>query len=59
MSAEYIHRHCLKEGIDVEKHFDVIIIHGITHLVGYDHETMDQYREMKLMEEQILKEISV
>jgi probable rRNA maturation factor len=59
ISAPYIYKHCLTHKLDVEKHFDVIIIHGIVHLVGYDHETDEEYQQMKSVEDKLLQEINL
>ncbi|MCR4280350.1 MAG: rRNA maturation RNase YbeY [Candidatus Komeilibacteria bacterium] len=34
-----------------------LVIHGLVHLAGYDHETDKQWRTMKVWEERILKDL--
>lgn len=38
-------------------HFAHLIVHGVLHLVGYDHETTDEAVQMEHLESQILKKL--
>lgn len=43
-------------GISLERRFDQLLIHGILHLFGFDHEkTSEQAKAMRIKEEQLLK----
>lgn len=42
---------------DPEKRIHMLLIHGMLHLVGYDHEEDDEYIEMVEKEEELLKEL--
>jgi rRNA maturation RNase YbeY len=42
---------------DPEKRIRMLLVHGMLHLVGYDHEEDDEYLEMVQREEEILKEL--
>jgi probable rRNA maturation factor len=42
---------------DPEKRIHMLLIHGMLHLVGYDHEEDDEYEEMVEREEKLLKEL--
>ena len=42
---------------DPEKRVHMLLVHGMLHLVGYDHEEDDEYEEMVEREEEILKEL--
>lgn len=44
---------------DVEKRIHMLMVHGMLHLVGYDHEEDDEYEEMVQREEEILKELGL
>jgi probable rRNA maturation factor len=45
-------------GIDMEERFIQLLVHGILHLVGYDHEKSDSQAEnMEQKENEILKSI--
>ncbi len=36
-----------------------LLVHGILHLLGYDHETEEDKKNMRLMEEQILRKLDI
>jgi probable rRNA maturation factor len=40
-----------------EKRVHMLMVHGMLHLVGYDHEEDDEYEDMVEREEEILKEL--
>jgi probable rRNA maturation factor len=43
-------------GLSVERRFDQLLIHGILHLLGFDHEeTPEQAQTMMLKEEELLR----
>ncbi len=42
VSVETIDRQCMEFGNSFEEEFFYILIHGVLHIVGYDHETSDQ-----------------
>jgi probable rRNA maturation factor len=42
---------------DPEKRIHMLLVHGMLHLVGYDHEEDDEYEEMVEREEKLLKEL--
>lgn len=42
---------------DPEKRIHMLLIHGMLHLVGYDHEEDEEYEEMVEREEELLKEL--
>jgi len=44
-----------KASIDLETHWHRILIHGILHLIGYDHERDDDFIKMRLEEERVYK----
>ncbi|MDY6906281.1 MAG: rRNA maturation RNase YbeY [Thermodesulfobacteriota bacterium] len=41
ISAETAHREALAAGIPMEERFTELLVHGILHLLGYDHEIND------------------
>lgn len=42
-------------GMSVESRFDQLLIHGILHLFGFDHEkTLEQAEAMRIKEEELL-----
>ena len=46
-----------EQGHSVEKELTILIIHGVLHLLGYDHEETRQKKEMSTREQAILSEI--
>lgn len=43
-------------GLEVGDHLDHLLIHGLLHLLGYDHETETQACRMEALEQQLLGE---
>lgn len=43
--------------VDPVKRIHMLLIHGMLHLVGYDHEEDEEYEEMVTREEELLKEL--
>ena len=44
---------------DPEKRVHMLLVHGMLHLVGHDHEEDDEYEEMVTREEELLKELGL
>jgi len=42
---------------DFRKELALVFVHGLLHLLGYDHQSKEQAEKMKEMEERILKEL--
>lgn len=45
-------------GHTIEQEFQVLVIHGILHLSGYDHDTKLRLKKMWQMQSEILKELN-
>ena len=58
ISAEYVQKHAEKLGVSFNHHMKVLLVHGICHLLGYDHEKDKDYDIMKKKEEALLKHIT-
>lgn len=55
ISLDTAAREAREDSISVESRFDQLLIHGILHLFGFDHEkTSEQTEEMTIKEEQLL-----
>ncbi|CAG8471265.1 5571_t:CDS:2 [Ambispora leptoticha] len=54
ISVEYVKHWCEKYDQKFQKRLPVLCVHGICHLMGYNHETDVEWEEMKLREEEIL-----
>lgn len=39
VSVETAYRQAIQQGHSLEKEIDILLIHGVLHLLGYDHET--------------------
>ena len=58
ISAETAHREGQNAGLSMQDRFDQLLIHGILHLCGYDHEnTKTEARRMEKKTEELLKTI--
>ena len=59
ISVETAFREGKRVGINMEERFTQLLVHGILHLLGYDHETSDQdAHEMDKKSHEILKLLS-
>jgi probable rRNA maturation factor len=47
------------EGKDLADHLSHLVVHGMLHLLGYDHETNDEADEMESMEVAVLASVGV
>ena len=41
-----------------KKHFDLLWIHGLVHLFGYDHKIVSNYKKMNVIEKKFLKKLN-
>ena len=56
ISVETAHQEGINAGISMEKRFIQLLIHGILHLFGYDHETTEQEAlNMEKKSEELMK----
>ncbi|XP_060066335.1 endoribonuclease YbeY-like [Ylistrum balloti] len=55
LGIPYIHEHAVFHGEQLEETLNVMILHGMCHLIGYDHETKDQWEQMYNKELKILE----
>lgn len=55
--APIVEREAKEQGKDIEAHWAHLIIHGILHLQGYDHESEEEANAMELKEIRILENI--
>ena len=58
ISLEYAQRCAIEHDIPFEKHLLVLLIHGICHLLGYDHNTDAEHKKMQRLEKKILQSFS-
>jgi len=58
ISVETAYRHAQEAGLSVNTVMERLLVHGILHLVGYDHEGSDEEaRRMEEKEEEILEAV--
>ena len=59
ISVETCEREARTAGIAFDRHFDELLVHGILHLVGYDHERSEEDdRRMRAKTDQLLKNLA-
>jgi probable rRNA maturation factor len=60
ISVETASRHAQEAGLPFSQVFESLLIHGVLHLTGYDHEgTAEDARRMEEKEEEILQSLRV
>jgi probable rRNA maturation factor len=59
LASETIRSETLLEGKPFEHHMSHLIIHGLLHLLGYDHETADEAEEMEGAERRALGRLAI
>jgi probable rRNA maturation factor len=52
--APLVEREAESQGKAPDSHWGHLLVHGMLHLLGYDHETSDQALEMETLEKEIL-----
>mgnify|MGYP006289908497 FL=1 len=59
ISVETCAREAQAAGVDFDRHFDELLVHGILHLFGYDHERSEEAdRRMRAKSEQLLQALA-
>jgi len=59
LAIETLQREAADLGIPVAHHMQHLVVHGMLHLLGYDHETEDEAQEMESLEVRILARIGI
>ena len=52
-------REAAEQGVSFEDHFTHLVVHGVLHILGYDHLTEDEALVMERLETQILASLGV
>ena len=55
LCMDVIERHAVEYGTGFNREMLYMIVHGICHLLGYDHEVEEEKKEMRILEEKILE----
>ncbi|MCA9770189.1 rRNA maturation RNase YbeY [Candidatus Dependentiae bacterium] len=58
ISPEYVKKDSPRWGHSFEQHMQMLLVHGICHLLGYDHIKDQDYAVMKKQENFLLKKLS-
>lgn len=58
ISLEYVHEAAHQLHIPFKERLTTLLIHGVCHLLGYDHETDTQWRSMRAKEAFIQKKLN-
>lgn len=58
ISAEYVVQEAQKYGVTLYERLQVLLVHGICHLLGYDHITDHDYNIMHAQETYLLQELN-
>ncbi len=58
LSTETIQRQAEERGHSFEQELSILLIHGLLHLLGYDHQADDETEVMEPLEQQLLKKLS-
>lgn len=54
----YIQKKAAEYDQSFEERLRILLVHGICHLLGYDHETASDYKKMARLEKQLLSRLS-
>lgn len=53
----YIQEYCQKTGKDIDKELERLTVHGMCHILGYDHEVDSDYAVMHSREMEVMKKL--
>lgn len=59
LAAETVKREAATEDVPVEHHFQHLVVHGVLHLLGFDHETETEAEAMEKLEIGILARLGI
>ena len=57
LSYQYIEEIVKKQNISFDDYFKKSLIHGVLHLIGYEHDSLKKYKKMNLLEQKIIRSI--
>ncbi|MEO5324873.1 rRNA maturation RNase YbeY [Mesorhizobium sp. CC13] len=59
LASETVAREAAEEDKPLENHITHLIVHGLLHLLGYDHETDEEAEEMEALERRALARLAI
>jgi probable rRNA maturation factor len=59
IAFETVEREAREEGKPIENHLSHLVVHGVLHLLGYDHEDDEEAEMMEARERQILAKLGI
>jgi probable rRNA maturation factor len=59
LCPQYIDATFTKHGVSRKEHYTVLVIHGLLHLLGYDHHTNKEYVQMLTKELAVYKRVAL
>lgn len=59
ISPSYVEKEALKYNQTFEQRINILLVHGICHLLGYDHIVDADYRRMRAKEAWLLKKLNI
>lgn len=59
LASETVHAEAVSEAKSLENHLTHLVVHGLLHLFGYDHETDDEAEEMESIERRVLARLAI
>jgi len=59
LASETVRREADEQGVPLDHHVQHLIVHGILHLLGYDHITADEAEQMEALEISILSKLGI
>lgn len=59
LALETLQREAADLGVPLAHHMQHLVVHGLLHLLGYDHQTEDEAREMEGLEVRVLSRLGV
>jgi probable rRNA maturation factor len=57
LSYQYIEVIIKKQNASFDDYFKKMLIHGVLHLIGYEHDSFTKYKKMNLLEQKIIRSI--
>ena len=57
LSYQYIEAIIKKQNIRFDDYFKKMLVHGVLHLIGHEHDSFKKYKKMNLLEQKIIRTI--